>query len=110
MGADLTDAASVQALFERAVAELGPVDLLVLNASGGMESGMGEDYAMRLNRDAQVNVVENALPHLAEHARIVFVTSHQGFNTQISLQEASRQAVDKVLAFFAESQPDQRAA
>lgn len=77
VGADLTDAASVQALFERAVAELGPVDLLVLNASGGMESGMGEDYAMRLNRDAQVNVVDNALPHLAERARIVFVTSHQ---------------------------------
>jgi NAD(P)-dependent dehydrogenase (short-subunit alcohol dehydrogenase family) len=67
----------VRALFERTVAELGPVDLLVLNASGGMESGMGEDYAMRLNRDAQVNVVDNALPHLAERARIVFVTSHQ---------------------------------
>ena len=33
-----------------------PIDILVLNASGGMESGMGEDYAMRLNRDAQVNV------------------------------------------------------
>ena len=77
VGADLTDAASVQALFERTVAELGPVDLLVLNASGGMETGMGEDYAMRLNRDAQVNVVDNALPHLAAGARIVFVTSHQ---------------------------------
>lgn len=77
IGADLTDAASVQSMFERAVAELGAVDLLVLNASGGMESGMGEDYAMRLNRDAQVNVVEKALPHLADGARIVFVTSHQ---------------------------------
>lgn len=77
VGADLTDAASVQALFERTVAELGPVDLLVLNASGGMETGMGEDYAMRLNRDAQVNVVDNALPHLADGARVVFVTSHQ---------------------------------
>jgi len=64
-------------MFERTVAELGPIDILVLNASGGMESGMGEDYAMRLNRDAQVNVVEGALPHLAEGARIVFVTSHQ---------------------------------
>ncbi|MGR2751780.1 SDR family oxidoreductase [Agromyces arachidis] len=77
VGADLTDAASVRALFERAVAEFGPVDLLVLNASGGMETGMGDDYAMRLNRDAQVNVVDNALPHLAAGARIVFVTSHQ---------------------------------
>ena len=77
VGADLTDPASVAEMFERTVAELGPIDILVLNASGGMESGMGEDYAMRLNRDAQVNVVEGALPHLAEGARIVFVTSHQ---------------------------------
>ena len=77
VGADLTDAASVAEMFERAVAEFGPIDILVLNASGGMETGMGEDYAMRLNRDAQVNVVEGALPHLASGARIVFVTSHQ---------------------------------
>ena len=77
VGADLTDPTSVAAMFERAVAELGPIDILVLNASGGMETGMGDDYAMRLNRDAQVNVVEGALPHLARGARIVFVTSHQ---------------------------------
>ncbi|MBM7830568.1 NAD(P)-dependent dehydrogenase (short-subunit alcohol dehydrogenase family) [Agromyces cerinus] len=77
VGADLTDAASVASMFERAAAELGPIDILVLNASGGMETGMGDDYAMRLNRDAQVNVVEGALPHLAPGARIVFVTSHQ---------------------------------
>ena len=77
VGADLTDAASVAAMFERAAAEFGPIDVLVLNASGGMETGMGEDYAMRLNRDAQVNVVEGALPHLSRGARIVFVTSHQ---------------------------------
>jgi hypothetical protein len=42
---------------------LGPIDVLVLNASGGMESGMGEDYAMRLNRDAQVNVVRERSLH-----------------------------------------------
>ncbi|WP_139417159.1 SDR family oxidoreductase [Agromyces laixinhei] len=77
VGADLTDAASVAAMFERTAAELGPIDILVLNASGGMETGMGDDYAMRLNRDAQVNVVDGALPHLAPGARIVFVTSHQ---------------------------------
>lgn len=77
VAADLTDAASVASMFERAATELGPIDILVLNASGGMETGMGEDYAMRLNRDAQVNVVEGAMPHLAAGARIVFVTSHQ---------------------------------
>ncbi len=77
VGADLTDAESVAAMFARAADELGKVDILVLNASGGMETGLGEDYAMRLNRDAQLNVVEQALPFLAEGARIVFVTSHQ---------------------------------
>jgi NAD(P)-dependent dehydrogenase (short-subunit alcohol dehydrogenase family) len=51
VGADLTDPASVAA--------------------------MAEDYAMQLNRDAQVSVVEHALPLLRRGSRIVFVTSHQ---------------------------------
>lgn len=77
VGADLTDPDSVAAMFNQTEKELGPIDVLVLNASGGMESGMGDDYAMRLNRDAQVNVVDGSLEHLAPSARIVFVTSHQ---------------------------------
>ncbi|QAY74042.1 SDR family NAD(P)-dependent oxidoreductase [Agromyces protaetiae] len=77
VAADLTDEASVASMFAEAEAAFGKIDVLVLNASGGMETGFGEDYAMRLNRDAQVNVVEGALPHLAADARIVFVTSHQ---------------------------------
>ncbi|GAA5151278.1 SDR family oxidoreductase [Microbacterium pseudoresistens] len=77
VGADLTDPASVQSMFDAVVAEFGGLDVLVLNASGGMESGMGEDYALRLNRDAQVNVLETALPVMRVGGRIVFVTSHQ---------------------------------
>lgn len=77
VGADLTDAASVDALMETIRRELGGLDLLVLNASGGMESGMPEDYAMRLNRDAQVRMLEAALPLMDRGGRIVFVTSHQ---------------------------------
>ena len=53
------------------------LDILVLNASGGMESGMAEDYALALNRDAQVNVLEAATPLLVDGSRVVFVTSHQ---------------------------------
>jgi hypothetical protein len=49
----------------------------VLNASGGMESGMEADYATKLNRDAQLNVLNAALPLLAPGSRVVFVTSHQ---------------------------------
>jgi NAD(P)-dependent dehydrogenase (short-subunit alcohol dehydrogenase family) len=77
VGADLTDDASVSSLFSTIEEKLGGLDILVLNASGGMESGMAEDYAMKLNRDAQVNLLTAALPLLAPGARVVFVTSHQ---------------------------------
>lgn len=77
VGADLTDPASRRAMFERIREEFGGLELLVLNASGGMESGMGEDYAMRLNRDAQLEVLRAALPLMAPGSRVVFVTSHQ---------------------------------
>jgi NAD(P)-dependent dehydrogenase (short-subunit alcohol dehydrogenase family) len=77
VGADLTDAASVQAMFDEVDRAFGGLDVLVLNASGGMESGMAEDYALQLNRDAQVRVLETALPLLSEGSRVVFVTSHQ---------------------------------
>ena len=77
VGADLTDAASVQAMFDEVKVAFGGLDVLVLNASGGMESGMAEDYALQLNRDAQVRVLETALPLLDAGSRVVFVTSHQ---------------------------------
>lgn len=77
VGADLTDPASVAGMFDAIKAEYGSLDILVLNASGGMESGMAEDYALTLNRDAQLNVLNAALPLLGEGARVVFVTSHQ---------------------------------
>jgi NAD(P)-dependent dehydrogenase (short-subunit alcohol dehydrogenase family) len=77
VGADLTDPVSVAAMFERIREEWGGLDILVLNASGGMETGMGEDYALRLNRDAQLNVLDAALPLLGEGGRVIFVTSHQ---------------------------------
>src|SRR5690606_32323257 len=77
VGADLTDPASVAAMFDSVRREFGRLDVLVLNASGGMESGMAEDYALALNRDAQVGVLQAAEPLMGEGARVVFVTSHQ---------------------------------
>lgn len=76
-GADLTDQASVDAMFASVQEAFGGLDVLVLNASGGMESGMGEDYALVLNRDSQLRVLDAALPLLAPGSRVVFVTSHQ---------------------------------
>lgn len=77
VGADLTDYASIDALRDTLQRKFGGLDILVLNASGGMEAGKGEDYAMRLNRDAQVNALTTLRPLLHEGSRVVFVTSHQ---------------------------------
>ncbi|GAA4683785.1 SDR family oxidoreductase [Frondihabitans cladoniiphilus] len=77
IGADLTDPASVAEMLGTVSREWGGLDVLVLNASGGMESGMADDYALLLNRDAQVDVLTQALPLLAPGSRVVFVTSHQ---------------------------------
>ena len=77
VGADLTDPESVRDLMRTAVDTFGSLDLLVLNASGGMEADLGEDYAMRLNRDAQVDALAAGLEHLSTGGRVVFVTSHQ---------------------------------
>jgi NAD(P)-dependent dehydrogenase (short-subunit alcohol dehydrogenase family) len=77
IGADLTDEESLEALFDTIKSSYGGLDILVMNASGGMESGMAEDYAMQLNRDAQVMLLNTALPLLSDGGRVVFVTSHQ---------------------------------
>jgi NAD(P)-dependent dehydrogenase (short-subunit alcohol dehydrogenase family) len=62
---------------EQITEAFGGLDILVLNASGGMEGGMEADYALTLNRDAQLDVLEKALPLLGDGGRVVFVTSHQ---------------------------------
>lgn len=77
VGADLTDPESVREMFAAVESAFGSLDILVLNASGGMEAGMAHDYALQLNRDAQVSVLEGALPLLGDGSRVVFVTSHQ---------------------------------
>jgi NAD(P)-dependent dehydrogenase (short-subunit alcohol dehydrogenase family) len=75
--ADLTDEAAVAAMLDEVRRAWGGLDVLVLNASGGMEGGMPEDYALRLNRDAQVGALRAAMPLLGRGSRVVFVTSHQ---------------------------------
>ncbi|MGO1629558.1 SDR family oxidoreductase [Microbacterium sp.] len=77
VGADLTDAASLESMFTSVKETFGTIDILVLNASGGMESGMAEDYALTLNRDAQLATLDAAAPLLGAGSRVVFVTSHQ---------------------------------
>src|SRR5262245_45844466 len=79
LASDMTRPADVQQLFERVREWADRLDLLVLNASGGMEPALvaaDPDYPIRLNRDAQLAAVEAAVPLLSPGATIVFVTSH----------------------------------
>ena len=74
--ADITAQDDVARMMQEAGSAFGGLDILVLNASGGLEKNQTADYAMRLNRDAQVDLVERALPLMPRGSRTVFVTSH----------------------------------
>ena len=80
LAADIT-AADEPARVMRAVAAWGNgrLDLLVLNASGGLERDLvaaDPRYPERINRDAQIALVEAALPMMPAGSSLVFVTSH----------------------------------
>lgn len=77
VGADITTEEGRQAMIQGAQEAFGGLHVLVLNASGGMESDLGEDYAMRLNRDAQVSMLNDAADVMKPGSQIIFVTSHQ---------------------------------
>ena len=77
VGADVTDPVAVSSMMAAIREAFGGLDILVLNASGGMEADMGEGYAMKLNRDAQVGLAMAAKALMTNGGRIVFVTSHQ---------------------------------
>jgi len=75
-GADLTDAVECAVMLDLARAEFGRLDLLVLNASGGLEKDKAPDYAMELNLTAQARLADLSVPIMSAGGRIVFVTSH----------------------------------
>jgi NAD(P)-dependent dehydrogenase (short-subunit alcohol dehydrogenase family) len=74
--ADIRNESDVMAMLRLVEREFGYLDALILNASGGLESGKAEDYAMKLNFTAQMSVAQNAAALLGAGGRIVFVTSH----------------------------------
>ena len=74
--ADITNESEVSAMMSRVADHFASLDILILNASGGLETGKPDDYAMTLNLMAQMNVAEGAAKLLRSGGRIVFVTSH----------------------------------
>ena len=77
---DITQKEQVAELYQTISAwSQGYFSLLVLNASGGMERDLlaaDPDYPMHINRDAQLSLVEGALPLMGNGGNIVFITSH----------------------------------
>ncbi len=74
--ADITDEHAVVSMLAEIGERSGGLDVLVLNASGGLEPGADAGYPMRLNCDAQVRLAGLSLPLMAAGGRIIFVTSH----------------------------------
>ncbi|WP_223830274.1 SDR family oxidoreductase [Nocardiopsis quinghaiensis] len=74
--ADLTEPDETKAMVSALGSEHGRVDRLVLNASGGLEHGVDDDYPMLINFRAQVRLVDMLLPLMPRGGRIAFVTSH----------------------------------
>lgn len=76
---DITLLADRERIFSELSAWGERLDALILNASGGLERDLlatEPGYPMHINRDAQIALVEAALPLMPAGSSIVFVTSH----------------------------------
>jgi NAD(P)-dependent dehydrogenase (short-subunit alcohol dehydrogenase family) len=79
IGSDLTDVSATEGMVAQVGAWAGPLDVVILNASGGLEQELTRtdpDYPMKINRDAQMSLVVKALPLMSPRGTIVLVTSH----------------------------------
>jgi len=74
--ADITNVEETSAMFAEIHRQLGRLNFLILNASGGMEKDRPDKYAMALNHDAQIELAKSASALMPPGSRIVFVTSH----------------------------------
>ena len=79
LGCDMTHESEVASLFQSLKEWTDHLDVVILNASGGLERDLvtaDPKYPMHLNRDAQLQFIDAALPLLPRGGVIVFVTSH----------------------------------
>lgn len=79
LACDVTQQVEVERLFAQVKAWGGQLELLILNASGGLERDLvaaDPEYPMHINRDAQLALVDRAMPLMLAGGTVVFVTSH----------------------------------
>ncbi|HEX6478639.1 MAG TPA: SDR family oxidoreductase [Ktedonobacteraceae bacterium] len=79
LGCDITRQEDIDQLFIRLGEWTDSLDLLVLNASGGLERDfldIDPQYPMRINCDAQLAILDGALKAMVRGGVVIFVTSH----------------------------------
>ena len=79
LACDMTRQDEIASMFMNLMQWTDNLDVLVLNASGGLERALlatDPQYPMHINRDAQLGFVDAALPLMPQGGVIVFVTSH----------------------------------
>lgn len=79
LACDMTHASDIESFFQHLKQWTDHLDIVVLNASGGLERDLvaaDPQYPMHINRDAQLQFIDAALPFLLHGSVIVFVTSH----------------------------------
>lgn len=76
---DITQQEDVDRLFTTLRDWSDRLDLLILNAAGGLERNIvaaDPSYPMRINRDAQLTLVDGALPLMSKGGVVIYITSH----------------------------------
>lgn len=77
VAADISDSDAADAMIADVARRFGRLDMLVLNATSGVEHDAAPADARRENRTAQRGLARRALPLIPAGGHIVFVTSHQ---------------------------------
>ncbi len=72
---DITQEADLNFLLDQITADFGRLDGLILNAAGGLEPGKEENYALKINRDAQLALIEKGLPLMPPGSWVIYLTS-----------------------------------
>ena len=96
-GADLTDATQVAAMFDAAESAFGKLDILVMNASGGMEAGMGEDTFAWVTTQVQSKLMSLPSPRAREprSARMMAITEPQADKKRDPVKQSWKYAIFK---------------
>lgn len=79
LACDMARSAEIASFFQHINQWTDHLDVVVLNASGGLEHELvaaDPHYPMHINRDAQLQFIDAALPLMHQGGVIVFVTSH----------------------------------